>query len=100
MNIILPCFPSFYHFPSFLNFKLKMSRKRNNLSQFFANDSYSSLFIEVPGPLKNFKYFIIINTLSPLIFVRRADINSYFKKIIEFIFGFNEGEAKNINRFF
>ena len=79
-----------------------MSRKRNNLNQFFAKDSYSSLFIEVPGPLKIFKYFIIINTLSPLIFVLffRIDINSYFKKIIEFIFGFNEGESKKINRFF
>ena len=79
-----------------------MSRKRNNLGQFIAKDSYSSLFIEISGPLKIFKYFLIFIALSPWIFVRffRIDIKSNFKKLIEFIFGFNEGEAKKTNGFF
>ena len=79
-----------------------MSWKRNNLGQFNAKDSYSSLFIEIPGPLKIFKYFLIFIALSPWIFVLffRIDIKSNFKKLIEFIFGFNEGEAKKTNGFF
>ena len=33
-----------------------MPRKRNSLWQFVAKDSFDTLFIEVPGHLKLFKY--------------------------------------------
>ena len=79
-----------------------MPRKRNNLGQFIAQDSYSFLFIEIPGPLKIFKYFLILIVLFPWIFVLLLgiDIKSNFKKLIEFIFGFNEGELKKTKGFF
>ena len=79
-----------------------MPQKRNSLGQFVAKDSYNSLYLELPGPLKIFKYFLILIAISPWLFVLffRIDIRGNFKNIIEFIFGINEGETKKSNGFF
>ena len=79
-----------------------MPKKRNSLGKFVAKDSYNSLYLELPGPLKIFKYFLILIAISPWLFVLffRIDIRGNFKNIIEFIFGINEGETKKSNGFF
>ena len=79
-----------------------MPRKRNSLGQFTSKDTYNSLFIEIPGPTKTFKYFIVLFAISPWIFVIlfRVDMKSNFKKLIEYIFGINQEETKKANGFF
>ena len=79
-----------------------MPPKRNSLGKFVAKDSYNSLYLELPGPLKLFKYFVIFIAISPWIFVIlfRIDVRGYFKNLIEWIFGINEGETKKSNGFF
>ena len=79
-----------------------MPRKRNSLGQFTSKDTYNSLFIEIPGPIKIFKYFLVLFAISPWIFVIlfRVDMKSNFKKLIEYIFGINQEETKKANRFF
>ena len=79
-----------------------MPPKRNSLGQFVAKDSYNSLYLELPGPLKLFKYLVIFIAISPWIFVIlfRIDVRGYFKNFIEWIFGINEGETKNKMDFF
>ena len=79
-----------------------MPRKRNSLGQFTAKDTYNALFIEIPGPLKLFKYFLVLLVISSWIFVLlyRVDIKSTFKRLIEGIFGINQGENKKTNGFF
>jgi len=78
-----------------------MPRKKNTLAQFTANDNYNTLYLEIPGPLKLFKYFLILLVISPWIFVLlyRIDINSSFKGLIGRIFGINQGENKKANGF-
>ena len=79
-----------------------MPPKRNSFGQFVAKDSYNSLYLELPGPLKLFKYLVIFIAISPWIFVIlfRIDVRGYFKNFIEWIFGINEGETKKSNGFF
>ena len=79
-----------------------MPPKRNSLGQFVIKDSYNSLYLEIPGPLKLFKYFLVLLALSLWIFVLlfKIDIRGNFKNIIEWIFGINEVETKKSNGFF
>ena len=79
-----------------------MPRKRNSLGQFTSKDTYNSLFIEIPGPIRIFKYFLVLFAISPWIFVIlfRVDMKSNFKKLIEYIFGINKEETKKANGFF
>ena len=79
-----------------------MSRKRNSLGQFVAKDSYETLFIEVPGPLKLFKYLLVLVAISPWLFVVffRIDIKSNFKRFVEWIFGIGGDENKKTSGFF
>ena len=62
-----------------------MGRKRNSLGQFTYKDTYNTLYVEIPGPLRLFKYFLVFLAISPWIFVLffRVDIKSIFKGIIE-----------------
>ena len=79
-----------------------MPRKRNSLGQFTSKDTYNSLFIEIPGPIKIFKYFLVLFAISPWIFVIlfRVDMKSNFKKLIEYIFLLYQEETKKANGFF
>ena len=89
----------------YLNYKLiilKMGRKRNSLGQFIAKDSYNTLYVEISGQVKLFKYFLVFLAISPWLFVLlfRLDIKSIFKRIIENIFGITKDETKKTNGFF
>ena len=79
-----------------------MGRKRNSLGQFTSKDTYNTLYVEIPRPLRLFKYFLVFLAISPWIFVLffRVDIKSIFKVIIEKIFGINQEENKKTNGFF
>ena len=40
---------------------MKKCLKKETLWKFIAKDSYNSLYLELPGLLKIFKYFLILN---------------------------------------
>ena len=62
-----------------------MPIKRNTFGQFIANDKYNSLFIEISGPIKIFKYFLVLFAISQWKFaiLFRIDMKGNFKKFIE-----------------
>ena len=78
-----------------------MGRKRNALGQFTSKDTYNALYLEIPGPLRLFKYFLVFLAISPFfVLFFRVDIKSIFKGIIEKIFGIIQEENKKTNGFF
>ena len=83
-------------------FNMKKCPKKETLWKFIAKDSYNSLYLELPGLLKIFKYFLILIAISPWIFILlfRIDIRGNVKDITEWIFGINEKVIKNQIDFF